>query len=61
MLRYSCYERKTYKAAMYLCARMHLHICSAEEIGSSLQCGTGCGFDAQRVWTSTPCEVLSKK
>jgi len=53
MRRYSCLQAVTYAAAMELCSRHKFRVCTLDEL--NLQCGTGCGFDEERVWTSTPC------
>jgi hypothetical protein len=46
-----CPAASTYQQAEGECAAQGLRVCSAEE----QCCGSGCGYDNQRVWTSTPC------
>eukprot|EP01045_Picozoa_sp_COSAG04_P040630 COSAG04_NODE_11964_length_678_cov_0.435233_2_plen_169_part_01 len=35
------------------CASMGARLCTIEELGSGEAHGTGCGFDSERVWTSS--------
>jgi hypothetical protein len=32
-----------------------MRLCTLQELWRDESRGTGCGFDAQRVWTATPC------
>mmetsp|Transcript_32370 Transcript_32370/g.63728 ORF Transcript_32370/g.63728 Transcript_32370/m.63728 type:complete len:90 (-) Transcript_32370:35-304(-) len=53
----SCQENKTFLQAWNFCSEHKLRVCSLQELETNDQCdeAAGCGFDAQRVWTSTPC------
>ena len=45
--------RGSYADAEALCLGMGARLCTFDEIGSGEATGTGCGFDNERVWTST--------
>lgn len=49
-----CVERATYNEANQVCAQRGLRLCAQHELDRGVCCGTGCGFDGRRVWTSTP-------
>lgn len=49
-----CLEGQTYNEATAACSRRGLRLCSEFELERGVCCGTGCGFDGRRVWSSTP-------
>ena len=52
MQKYNKQCRKgNFAQAKALCKASGARLCSVEEIEDCKTCGTGCGFDAQRVWT----------
>lgn len=53
---YGCNAEKTLQEALGVCASKSLRLCTSSEIESGLACGTGCGFDSQRVWTLSACQ-----
>merc|ERR1712032_965724 len=61
MLAYGCHTKKTFPEAMAICSSKNLRLCSSSEVGSSMLCGTGCGFDWHHVWTSTECEKAGRR
>lgn len=48
-----CQQDKTFFEAQTICADNGMRLCSEAEMDSSLCCGTGCGYDSSKVWTST--------
>eukprot|EP00943_MAST-04B_sp_MAST-4B-sp1_P004956 g4956.t1 len=52
MKKYGC-NKGTYDQAKEVCKQAGARLCSVEEIRSCRTCGTGCGFDKRRIWTST--------
>jgi len=44
-----------YQDALEHCSKWGRRLCSAEELKSGLGEGTGCGFDAHLMWSSTAC------
>lgn len=54
---YGCQTASTLADAEAICTKWGLHVCSTEEINARQQCGSGCGFDNQRVWTSSHCQM----
>merc|ERR1712048_103368 len=55
MSSYGCNQEKTFEAAVHICSSTGLRLCTSVEIQSNNLCGVGCGFDFERVWTSTGC------
>jgi hypothetical protein len=53
MNKYGCNNKKTYQQANAICTRKGYRLCSLEEVEKCVTCGTGCGYDFQRIWTST--------
>jgi len=49
-----CLEGVTYNQANAACSQRGLRLCAQNELDRGVCCGTGCGFDGRRVWTSTP-------
>lgn len=52
---YGCNRDKTYEEALNVCSLHNLRLCTSAEISSDSACGTGCGFDFQRVWVLDGC------
>ena len=52
MTKYGCNKDKTYAEAGAICRNKGYRLCSADEMKAGKTAGTGCGYDAQRVWTS---------
>jgi len=50
-----CRGSVTLEEAAAHCSAIGLRICSENEIASNQQCGTGCEFDFDMVWSSTAC------
>jgi len=48
-----CQEDKTFYEAETICADASMRLCSESEMESGTCCGSGCGYDATNVWTST--------
>eukprot|EP00947_MAST-08B_sp_MAST-8B-sp1_P001737 g1737.t1 len=57
----SCSTRKTFKEARQICERNDLRLCTVPEIEACKTCGTGCGFDGHRIWTSSSDEAAMKE
>ena len=53
MNRYGCHPKKTFEEAKKICESNEWRLCTVKEIKAGKTSGTGCGFDAHRVWTST--------
>ena len=53
MRKYGCKKGKTFKEAERICKGKGFRLCTVDEIKKGLTSGTGCGFDWQRVWTSS--------
>ena len=60
MSTYGCSKRpcaacanKTFAQADALCSGKSLRLCTQDEIVTGLASGTGCSFDAKRIWSST--------
>ena len=53
MKKYGCNKDKTFAEAKQICEGKGYRLCTAEEIKMCKTCGTGCGYDNHRVWTST--------
>eukprot|EP00947_MAST-08B_sp_MAST-8B-sp1_P002408 g2408.t1 len=53
MSKYGCNKDKTFAEAKQICEGKGYRLCTAEEIEMCKTCGTGCGYDNHRVWTST--------
>lgn len=49
-----CQQSARYSEANSICAGRGLRLCAQHELERGVCCGTGCGFDARRVWTNTP-------
>eukprot|EP00931_Biecheleriopsis_adriatica_P054713 TRINITY_DN32226_c0_g1_i1.p1 TRINITY_DN32226_c0_g1~~TRINITY_DN32226_c0_g1_i1.p1 ORF type:complete len:1150 (-),score=208.44 TRINITY_DN32226_c0_g1_i1:46-3456(-) len=58
---YGCHTGKTFSEAQEICESHNLTLCTREEIEACRTCGTGCGFDAQRIWTLDTCDGLAEK
>eukprot|EP00746_Dinoflagellata_sp_MGD_P165381 gnl/MRDRNA2_/MRDRNA2_94606_c0_seq1.p1 gnl/MRDRNA2_/MRDRNA2_94606_c0~~gnl/MRDRNA2_/MRDRNA2_94606_c0_seq1.p1 ORF type:complete len:1140 (+),score=216.23 gnl/MRDRNA2_/MRDRNA2_94606_c0_seq1:110-3529(+) len=52
-----CKSASTYEGAESHCESHGLQLCTRKEIENGAGKGTGCGFDAYLVWTSTPCDA----
>ena len=50
-------QEGTYADAVAHCASQGLQLCTADQIRGGAGQGTGCGFDATPVWTSTTCSM----
>jgi hypothetical protein len=48
--------RQHYAAAVELCEGVGARMCTIEEIHGDVTRGTGCNFDFERVWSSSPCD-----
>lgn len=55
MKTYGCWKHQSYTKAVSQCGSKSLQIPTLAQVQSNSMCGTGCGYDAQRIWTSTPC------
>eukprot|EP00298_Acanthocystis_sp_HF-20_P017674 c21803_g1_i3.p1 GENE.c21803_g1_i3~~c21803_g1_i3.p1 ORF type:complete len:1064 (-),score=458.95 c21803_g1_i3:71-3262(-) len=53
MAQYGCNKDKTYDEANAICKSKGLSLCSLDQIKKCNTCGTGCGYDAARIWTSS--------
>jgi len=49
-----CLEGVSFNQATAACSQRGLRLCEQNELEGGVCCGTGCGFDGRRVWTSTP-------
>lgn len=49
-----CLDGQNHLVAEAACSARGLRLCTEPELDSGVCCGTGCGFDGRRVWTSTP-------
>lgn len=45
----------TYDEAKAECTAQGMRLCTAEELSDEVCCGSGCGFDAKAVWSSSAC------
>eukprot|EP00440_Ansanella_granifera_P015467 gb/GFBE01016813.1/.p1 GENE.gb/GFBE01016813.1/~~gb/GFBE01016813.1/.p1 ORF type:complete len:906 (+),score=172.47 gb/GFBE01016813.1/:1-2718(+) len=52
---YGCHAEKTLAEAKEICEASGFRLCSQAEIEDCRTCGTGCGFDGQRIWSSSAC------
>jgi len=50
---YGCNTMKTYDEAEQICSKKGYRLCSIKEVKEGRVKGTGCGMDAQRIWTDT--------
>merc|ERR1719345_431793 len=50
-----CHKEKTHDEANGICASVGSRLCTSAEILAKATQGTGCRFDYELVWTSTPC------
>lgn len=50
-----CLETESASAAAAHCASVGARLCTESELSAGYARATGCGFDNQIVWTSTPC------
>jgi hypothetical protein len=53
MGRYGCNDRRTFEEATEICKVFGFRLCSRKEIEGGVTSGTGCGYDAKRIWTSS--------
>ena len=53
MKTYGCNRAKSHDEAREICAKNNLRLPTIEEVKNGVVKGTGCGFDARRIWTST--------
>jgi hypothetical protein len=51
-----CSGTVNYAAATQFCAVGHGRLPTKYELTMTVAQGTGCGYDTERIWTSTPCE-----
>ncbi|MEO1272148.1 MAG: Ig domain-containing protein, partial [Myxococcota bacterium] len=51
----ACSGSVTYAQAQALCASAGARLCSIGELSADVPAGTGCGYDATRVWSSSDC------
>jgi len=49
-----CLEGVSFNQANAACSSRGLRLCAQHELETGICCGSGCGFDGRRVWTSTP-------
>lgn len=52
----ACSGAIDYPAAVAHCEAVGARLCTVTEMMNDETQGTGCGYDGQRVWTSTPCD-----
>eukprot|EP00931_Biecheleriopsis_adriatica_P107745 TRINITY_DN8206_c0_g2_i2.p1 TRINITY_DN8206_c0_g2~~TRINITY_DN8206_c0_g2_i2.p1 ORF type:complete len:1356 (-),score=146.25 TRINITY_DN8206_c0_g2_i2:19-3720(-) len=52
----SCEGRKSHVEAEVFCKNKGARLCTANELMKCEAAGTGCNYDLEQVWTSTPCE-----
>merc|ERR1719433_1052899 len=50
-----CYHGETYESAKNICAKAGARLCTKKEMESSCTKWTGCGNDADLIWTSDTC------
>ena len=55
-----CKQGVGYKEAKEHCEANNMRLCTADEINTKKAAGSGCGFDANMVWTSTDCGEKNK-
>ena len=60
MRKYGC-KFANYQGATKICRSIGARLCSVDEIKQCRTCGTGCGFDYRRVWTSSTSINADKK
>jgi hypothetical protein len=53
-----CSGAVTYAAAVTHCQAMGGRLCTWEELADNETLGSGCGYEAQRIWTLTQCSPL---
>jgi len=54
---YGCQKVDTYQKAEQICSNKNLQVCTMDQLGPRKKgCNTGCGFDHEPVWTSTPAQ-----
>ena len=51
--KYGCHPRKSYFEAIDICRNKGLRLCTLEEAKQCRTCGTKCGFNRKRIWTSS--------
>ena len=51
-----CSGPVTYDQAVTFCTTAGGRLCTASELAADETRGTGCGYDAQSVWSATPCD-----
>eukprot|EP00931_Biecheleriopsis_adriatica_P107743 TRINITY_DN8206_c0_g1_i3.p1 TRINITY_DN8206_c0_g1~~TRINITY_DN8206_c0_g1_i3.p1 ORF type:complete len:282 (-),score=22.51 TRINITY_DN8206_c0_g1_i3:169-1014(-) len=51
----SCEGEKSHVEAEVFCKNKGARLCTANELMKCEAAGTGCGYDHEQVWTSTPC------
>jgi len=51
----SCSGLKKHSDAVAHCEKVGARLCTIEELQANEAAGTGCGYDSQRVWTSSEC------
>ena len=49
-----CYPSETFPSAQERCAALNARLCTKDEAMSDCTEGTGCEFNAEMIWTSTP-------
>jgi len=52
-----CHNEKDFATAESICVANNGRLCTKEELENNCAKGTGCGFDSQFVWSSTPDEL----
>ena len=55
-----CFKQKTFQEADAICSRFNLRLCTRLEVIAGNSSSTGCGFDEERIWTSTTCDEPGK-
>jgi hypothetical protein len=57
MNEYGCNNKKTFKEAHQICETKGFRLCTVKEVEACVTCGTGCGYDFQRIWTMTKSQL----
>lgn len=51
---FGCNAEKTFDEANAICSSVSARLCTVDELEADCTRGTGCGYDSQHIWTSTP-------
>lgn len=52
----SCLSGVSWEEARVKCENAGARLCTIEELENDIPRGTGCGYDWQMVWSTTPCQ-----